>query len=131
MIPGLSKPRILIGSAPHCDIRLNAPGVLPEHAAITHQGNGVLLFVDAGSGTSAAGGAPLPAGGSRPFDFRTDFTVAGAPVPNAHTALASILMSPGQAPIKTGEVVFGRDPARVNIVIQHPNVSGRHATFSL
>lgn len=38
MIPGLGKQRIVIGSAPHCDIQLNQPGVMPEHAAIVHQG---------------------------------------------------------------------------------------------
>ena len=46
MIPGLGKQRILIGSAPHCDIRLTAPGVMPEHAAIVLQNGGKIPGLD-------------------------------------------------------------------------------------
>jgi ABC-type multidrug transport system ATPase subunit/pSer/pThr/pTyr-binding forkhead associated (FHA) protein len=131
MIPGLGKQRILIGSAPHCDIRLGAPGVMPEHAAIVQQGGGSLIFVDSGTGPSTAGGKPLAPGSSTPFDFRTEFTVGQAPVPNAHPALALMLMVIGQAAHKPGELLIGRDPARANVAIQHPNVSGLHARFTL
>ncbi|HWA72242.1 MAG TPA: FHA domain-containing protein [Polyangiaceae bacterium] len=131
MIPGLGKQRILIGSAPHCDIRLTAPGVMPEHAAIVLQNGGTLVFVDGGTGSSSAGGRPLAPGSSTPFDFRSEFTVGQSPVPNAHPALALMLMSIGQAPRKPGELLIGRDPARVNVAIQHPNVSGVHARFTL
>ena len=50
MVPGLGKQTIVVGSAPHCDIRLGGPGVAPEHARIVHQGGGALVFVDLGAG---------------------------------------------------------------------------------
>jgi ABC-type multidrug transport system ATPase subunit/pSer/pThr/pTyr-binding forkhead associated (FHA) protein len=131
MIPGLSKSTLLVGSAPHCDIRLGGPGVAPEHARLVHQGGGNVVFTDAGAGPSAANGQPLPPGGSAPFDFRAQFTVGQSPVPLAHPALALMLMEPGKAPVTPGQVVLGRDPARANFVVNHPNVSSLHCTFSL
>src|SRR5882672_6443719 len=130
MVPGFSKATLLVGSAPHCDIRLGGPGVAPEHARIVHAG-GQVTFTDAGAGPSAVNGRPLPPGGSAPFDFRAQFTVGQSPVPLAHPALALMMMEAGKAPVTPGQVVFGRDPARVNVVINHPNVSSLHATFQL
>src|SRR5262245_55981937 len=131
MIPGLGKQRILVGSAPHCDICLGGPGVLPEHAAIVHQGGGVLSFVDGGLGPSFVNGSPMPPGASSPFDLRSEFVVGQAAVPNAHPAIALMLMEVGQAPPKPGEIAFGRDPARAHIVVHQPQVSGLHAVFNL
>jgi ABC-type multidrug transport system ATPase subunit/pSer/pThr/pTyr-binding forkhead associated (FHA) protein len=131
MIPGFSKATLLVGSAPHCDIRLGGPGVAPEHARLVHTGGGHVTFTDAGAGPSAVNGQPLPPGGSAPFDFRAHFTVGQSPVPLAHPALALMLMEAGKAPVTPGQVVFGRDPARVNVVVNHPNVSSLHATFQL
>ncbi|MFZ5895633.1 MAG: FHA domain-containing protein [Myxococcota bacterium] len=131
MIPGLGKQRIVIGSAPHCDIRLTQPGVMPEHAAIVHHGMGNLVFIDAGAGPSAANGRQLPPSSSTPFDFRTEFAVGHAAVPNSHPAIVLMLMAMGQAASKPGELSIGRDPARASLVIQHPNISGLHATFTL
>lgn len=130
MIPGFSKSTLLVGSAPHCDIRLGGPGVAPEHARIVYSGSQT-TFTDLGAGPSAVNGQPLPAGGSAPFDFRAHFTVGQSPVPLAHPALALMLMEAGKAPFTPGQVVFGRDPARVNVVVNHPNVSSHHATFQL
>ncbi|HET9958035.1 MAG TPA: FHA domain-containing protein, partial [Polyangiaceae bacterium] len=124
------KTRVLIGSAPHCEIRLAGPQVMPEHAAIVLQ-NGALSFVDAGIGVSELNGHPLARGASAPFDFRSEFRVGHVPVPNLHPALALMLMSRGSAPFKPGELTFGREPARCNIAIAHPNVSGLHASFRL
>jgi ABC transport system ATP-binding/permease protein len=131
MVPGLSKSTLLIGSAPHCDIRLGGPGIAPEHARLTHTGGGHVTFTDTGAGPSAVNGQPLPPGGSAPFDFRAQFTVGQSPVPLAHPALAMMLMEIGKAPVTPGQLVFGRDPARVNVVVNHPNVSSLHATFHL
>src|SRR5262245_49084817 len=131
MVPGLGKQRIVIGSAPQADIQLALPGVLPEHATIIHQGGGTLLFVDGGSGQSFANGQPIAAGRNAPCDFRTDSRVAQAAVPIAPHPLALMLMAQGQAPLKPGEVSLGRDPARANVTIAHPNVSGLHANFTL
>ncbi|HEY3256332.1 MAG TPA: FHA domain-containing protein, partial [Polyangiaceae bacterium] len=131
MIPGFGKSSIVIGSAPHCDIRLGAPGVAPEHARIEHRGGGSLVFIDNGAGPSFAGGAPLAPGASAPFDFHTEFAVGQAPVPKAHPAITLMLLERGKAPFTPGQLVFGRDPARTNIAIHHPNVSSHHATFSL
>src|SRR5690606_655258 len=130
MIPGFGKQRIVIGSAPHADIRLSGPGVLPEHAAIVHEGGGRLVF-DAGAGPVRAGGSVLRPGTRVPFDFRPEFVVGEAPVPNAHPAIALMLMELGKLAPRPGEVVFGRDPGRVHVVIHHPNVSGHHASFTL
>ena len=131
MIPGFGKSSIVIGSAPHCDIRLGAPGVAPEHARLEHRGGGTLVFIDNGVGPSFANGAPLAPGANAPFDFHTEFAVGQAAVPKAHPAITLMLLERGKAPFTPGQLVFGRDPARVNIAIQHPNVSSHHATFSL
>jgi ABC-type multidrug transport system ATPase subunit/pSer/pThr/pTyr-binding forkhead associated (FHA) protein len=131
MVPGFGKQRIVIGSGPSCDIRLGGAGVQPEHAAIVHEGGGKLMFVDGGAGPTAANGLQIAPGSAVPFDFRTQFHVGEAVVPNAHPALALMLMQAGELPPQKNEVVFGRDPARTNIVIQHPNVSGVHAKFTL
>jgi ABC-type multidrug transport system ATPase subunit/pSer/pThr/pTyr-binding forkhead associated (FHA) protein len=131
MVPGFGKQRIVIGSGPSCDIRLGGAGVQPEHAAIVHEGGGKLVFVDGGAGPTAANGLQIAPGSAVPFDFRTQFHVGEAVVPNAHPALALMLMQAGELPPQKNEVVFGRDPARTNIVIHHPNVSGVHAKFTL
>ena len=130
MIPGFSKSTLLVGSAPHCDIRLGGPGVAPEHARIVHAG-GQITFTDAGAAPSFVNGQQLPPGGSAPFDFRSQFAVGQSPVPLAHPALALMLMEAGKAPFTPGQVTFGRDPARVNVVVNHANVSSQYATFQL
>jgi ABC transport system ATP-binding/permease protein len=130
MLPGFSKSTLLIGSAAHCDIRLGGPGVAPEHARLVLAG-GHVTFTDAGVGPTTVNGQPLPAGGSAPFDFRNQFVVGQSPVPLAHPALALMLMETGKAPVAPGSLTFGRDPARVNVVVNHPNVSSQHATFQL
>lgn len=131
MIPGFGKSSILIGSAQHCDIRLGAPGVAPEHARLEHRGGGSIVFVDNGVGPSFANGAPLAPGASAPFDFHTEFAVGQAPVPKAHPAITLMLLERGKAALTPGQLVFGRDPSRANLVLHHPNVSSHHATFSI
>jgi hypothetical protein len=127
MLPGFSKSTLLVGSAPHCDIRLGGPGVAPEHARIVHAGGGSVTFTDAGAGPSSVNGHPLPPGGSAPFDFRSQFSVGQTPVPLAHPALSLMLMDAGKAPPTPGQVVFGRDPARVHVVVNHPPTTSRPA----
>src|SRR6188474_1533333 len=131
MIPGFGKQTITIGSAPTCDIRLGGPGVAPEHARLIHQGGGNLVFVDAGTGPTMANGAQIQPGASVPFDFRTQLVVGQVPIPPTHPAIALMLMEQGRAPLTPGQISFGRDPARNNIVINHPNVSSHHATIGL
>ncbi|HEY3233676.1 MAG TPA: FHA domain-containing protein, partial [Polyangiaceae bacterium] len=129
MIPGFGKQSVTIGSAPHCEIRLGGPGVMPEHARIVHQG-GTLVFINGTTGQSFANGAPLGPGAEVSFDFRTQFAVGQAAVPNAHPALALMLMSRGSGVVTPGQVSCGREPSRSNIVIGHANVSGLHATVN-
>jgi ABC transport system ATP-binding/permease protein len=131
MVPGFGKQTILVGSAPHADIRLGGPGVAPEHARIVHQGGGTLLLVDLGAGPTFANGAVVAPGSTLPFDLRTQFTVGQAPIPNAHPAVALMLLEVGKAPPVPGRLTVGREPAQCHLVVQHPNVSGRHATFEL
>ena len=128
MIPGFGKQTILIGSAPHADIRVSGPGVAAEHARIVHEGGGRLIFVDGGTGQTSANGAPMPPGSSAGFDFRTQFAVGSVPVPLVHRAITLMIVERGQAPGLPGQLSVGRDPARVNIVLHHPNVSGHHVT---
>ncbi|WP_437290355.1 FHA domain-containing protein [Sorangium sp. So ce406] len=130
MIPGLGKQSITIGSAPTCDVVLVAPGVLPEHARIINQGGGKLIFV-CGQGPAAANGRTLAPGEQLPFDFRTQFVVAQAPVPLNHPAITLMLASPGTLAPAPGQVVIGRDPGRASLVLQHPSVSSQHATVTL
>lgn len=131
MIPGFGKQTITLGSAPHCEIQLGGPGVAPEHARIVNQGGGQLVFVDAGTGQTFANGQPIAPGSSQPFDFRTQFMLGQTPVPNAHPAMALMLMQLGNAAKAQGQVIFGRDSGKANIVIQHPSVSSQHATVSI
>jgi pSer/pThr/pTyr-binding forkhead associated (FHA) protein len=131
MVPGLGKQTIVVGSAAHCDIRLGGPGVAAEHARIVHQGGGALVLTDLGQGPTTMNGAPVQPGSTHPFDLRTQFAVGQALLPNAHPAVALMLMEPGKAPPSPGELRFGREPAQNHVVIHHPNVSGRHATFTL
>ncbi|MCB9584442.1 MAG: FHA domain-containing protein [Polyangiaceae bacterium] len=131
MIPGFGKQTITIGSAPHCEIRLGGPGVAPEHARIVHQGGGQLVFVDGGTGQTTANGQPLQPASTVPFDFRTQFVVGQATLPNAHPAIALMLLDKGQLAPTPGELTFGRDAARCHIVVHNQNVSGRHASFRL
>lgn len=127
MVPGFSKQSIVIGSGANADIRLGGPGVAAEHARIERTPEGRLTFVAVASGPCFADARQLQPGSSTAFDFRTQFVVGQTPVPNAHPAIALMLMVRGELPPTAGELVFGRDPKRAHIVIAHPNVSGRHA----
>ncbi|HVU00659.1 MAG TPA: FHA domain-containing protein [Polyangiaceae bacterium] len=128
MVPGFGKQSIVIGSAPSADIRLGGPSVLPEHAKLVHEGNGRLTFMN-GSGPTTFNGASMGPGATAPFDFRNQFVVGGVPVPLVHRAITLMLVDRGNLPATPGQLVVGRDPARVNLVVHHPNVSGHHATF--
>ncbi|RYE91754.1 MAG: FHA domain-containing protein, partial [Myxococcales bacterium] len=131
MLPGFGKQSIVIGSAPHCDIVLQGPGVAPEHARVHHQGGGRLVLSDNNTGATSANGQPLPPGGQAPFDFRTTFACGSVPVPLNHPALVLMLMAQGQQQAAPGQLIIGRDAARASLVIQHPSVSSQHAIVML
>jgi ABC-type multidrug transport system ATPase subunit/pSer/pThr/pTyr-binding forkhead associated (FHA) protein len=130
MTPAFGKDQVAIGSAADNDVVIATAGVAPHHARIVRQG-GQLFFVDLGAGASTANNAPVAPQQLVPFDFRTVFTVGGVPVPLAHAAICSMLMSPGQLQPPRGHVVVGRDAARASLVIGHGAVSGQHATVML
>src|SRR5882672_2483243 len=130
MTAALGRDRVSIGSAPDNDVVLGVPGVAEHHAQVVRQG-GQLFFVDLGAGPSTANGTPVAPQQPVPFDFRTTFAVGGVPVPLAHPALSTMLMSPGQLQPPRGHVVVGRDAARASLVIAHGAVSGQHATVML
>src|SRR5579883_2956938 len=130
MALAFGKELVTIGSAPDNDVVIGAPGVAPHHARVLRQG-GQLVFVDLGAGPTTANGAPIAPQQPVPFDFRTVFAVGGVPVPLAHAALCTMLMSPGQMQAQRGHVVIGRDAARASLVITHGAVSGQHATVML
>lgn len=129
MIPGFGKQSIVVGSAPDCDIVLMGPGVAPRHARIVHQGSGSLVFIDEGQGPSYSNGQPIARGQSVPFDLRTPFMVGQIAVPLAHPAIALMLMARGTGQGMPGTLAIGRDPSRAQLVLQHPAVSGLHASF--
>ena len=131
MIPGWGKQTIIVGSAPGCDIVLTGSGVAPQHARIVNQGNGVLLFVDNGVGTSMVAGQPMQPGSSAPFDLKTPFACGQVPVPLNHPAIAMMLMERGNLQAPPGQLIVGRDPARCSLVIANPSVSSQHATVLL
>src|SRR5580658_6157854 len=114
MIPAFGKEQVAIGSAPDNDVVLMAP-VAPHHARIIRQ-NSQLFLVDLAAGPTTANGAPIGPQQPVPFDFRTAFAVAGVPVPLAHPAISTMLMSPGNLPAPRGQVVVGRDAARASLV---------------
>jgi ABC-type multidrug transport system ATPase subunit/pSer/pThr/pTyr-binding forkhead associated (FHA) protein len=128
--PAFGKEQVTIGSAPDNDVVVQAPGVAPHHARVVKQ-NGQLFYVDLGAGPSTANNAPIAPQQPVPFDFRTVFAMGGVPVPLAHPALCSMIMSPGQLQAPRGQVVVGRDAARASLVISHGAVSGQHATVML
>src|SRR5262245_52240131 len=131
MIAGFGKQSISIGSSPNADIRLGGPGVQPAHARIERKPNGTLVLINGATGTTRAGSEQLGPNEERAFDFRTSFTLGeGAGLPLTHPAITLMLLSRGQAPESPGELRFGRDPARNDIVVQHPIVSGQHASLS-
>ncbi len=129
MIAGFGKQSLLIGSAPHCDIRLGGASVSPEHARLSHDGAGKITFSDLGHGPSSVDGTSLAAGSETPFDFRRQFVVGSAAVPNSHPAITAMLMQRGQLGSGSAQFVVGRDPQRVHLAIKHPNVSGVHFAF--
>ena len=129
MIAGLGKQSLLVGSASQCDIRLGGNSVKPEHARIVHDGSGKLTFVDLGAGPCSVDGNPIPPGSETGFDFRRQFMIGAAAVPNSHPAIAALLMQRGQLGPSGGQLVIGRDPQRVHLVVKHPNVSGVHLGF--
>jgi len=130
MIPGFGKQSINIGSSPSSDIRLGGPGVQPNHARVERKHNGSLVLIN-GSGSTRAAGEVLGPNEERTFDFVTSFTLGeGAALPLTHPALTLMLLSRGQAAPSSGEIRLGRDPARNDIVVQHPIVSGQHAGLS-
>jgi len=130
MIAVIGKQSVLIGSAAHCDIRLGGASVAPEHARVSHDESGRLLFSNLGLAPSTVDGAPVAAGADEPFDFRKQFVVGNVAVPNTHPAIASLLMQHGQLQRGGDTLLIGRDPSRVHLVIKHPNVSGLHLKFS-
>src|SRR5215467_11244717 len=104
MVPGFAKQSIVIGSAPHADIRLGGPSVLPEHAKVVHEGNGRLTFMN-GSGQTTLNGSAMGPGATAPFDFRSQFVVGGVPVPLVHRALTLMLVDRGNLPATPGQLV--------------------------
>jgi ABC-type multidrug transport system ATPase subunit/pSer/pThr/pTyr-binding forkhead associated (FHA) protein len=131
MLPGFGKQTLIIGSAPTCDIVLQAGGVAGEHAKLVHQGGGQLVLINSGTGATHVDGRPMGAGEQAAFDFRTPFQIGQANLPFDHPAIALSLMAQGQQAEPAGRMVIGRDPTQVSIVLQHPSVSSRHCTVAL
>lgn len=131
MLPGFGKQTLIIGSAPSCDIVLQAGGVATEHAKLVHQGGGKLVLINAGTGQTTVGGRPMSAGEQAPFDFRTQFQIGQANLPFDHPAITLSLMAQGQQAAPAGRLTIGRDPTQVSIVLQHPSVSSRHCSVAL
>ncbi len=130
MMAVLGKQSLLIGSAAHCEIRLGGASVAPEHARLTNDGTGRITFVDLGHGPCSVDGAALQPHSETLFDFRKQFAVGNAAVPNTHPAIPALLMQRGQLGPGGGQLVIGRDPQRVHLVVKHPNVSGVHVGFT-
>ena len=131
MIPGFGKQSITVGSGAGSDIRLGGPGVAAQHASIIREADGTLVFVNGSEGQTLINGHPLAPGERRPFDFQALFVVGQAAVPNAHPAIGLMLLEAGQAPLQPGQLIFGRDPSKSNIVVRHPSVSALHASIGL
>lgn len=131
MIPSFGKQTLTIGSHPQCDVVLQGPGVAPDHARLVNQGGGKLVLTSTGAGMTSVDGRPLGAGESAAFDFRQHFRIGEVPLPFDHPAISASLMSLGQAPMASGRLIIGRDPARVNLVLGHASVSSLHCTMAL
>jgi ABC-type multidrug transport system ATPase subunit/pSer/pThr/pTyr-binding forkhead associated (FHA) protein len=125
------KQSISIGSAPHSDIRLGGPGVSAVHARIERKSGGALVFVNLEGNSTRTEARALHSGEEHPFDFRTSFTLGEAtPLPLTHPAIAGLLLGRGQLAPHAGPLRLGRDPSQNDVVVQHPNVSGQHASLA-
>jgi ABC-type multidrug transport system ATPase subunit/pSer/pThr/pTyr-binding forkhead associated (FHA) protein len=129
--PLLAKEQITLGSAPSNDVVLTGPGVAPEHARISRNAAGSLLFVALGAAPTTANGALLTPREPVSFDFRTVFALGQTPVPLAHPAIVALLMSHGTLAAPRGQLVVGREASRASLVLAHPAVSAHHATVML
>jgi ABC transport system ATP-binding/permease protein len=128
---GFGKQSISIGSGPHNDIRLGGPGVSAVHARIERKSSGALAFVNLDASSTRVEARALGSGEEHPFDFRTPFTLGEAtPLPLTHPAITGLLIARGQLPAHAGPLRIGRDPGQNDLVVQHPNVSGQHASLA-
>ena len=84
MIAGFGKQSLLVGSAPHCDIRLGGVSVSPEHARLTHEGLGKITFSDLGHGRAASTAVRSRPARKRRSISDDQFMIGSAAVPNAH-----------------------------------------------
>lgn len=126
MIPGIGKPQLIVGSAPTCDIVLQGPGVAPQHLTFSMQGQQLVVTDLVGATTH---GTPLAPNVPTPVQLAQPMYAGQTPVPLNHPMIGLLLLMPGSAPPQAGRVSIGRDPARVNVAIPHPAVSGLHATI--
>jgi ABC transport system ATP-binding/permease protein len=125
----LSAQTIQVGAGNHCDIVLVGPGVLPLEAEIVRQPGGELWLVPARGSAWVKNGEPLSRDAPTPLDYTSTFSTHSASLDLRHPALTRMLMSRGELPYVLGELIVGRDPKDTHIVLGHPEVSGRHATF--
>lgn len=129
LLSKLSRQTVRIGSSSACEICLEGPDIAPVHAEVIHRGGGRLTFVAGSKGLCTVDGQPLQAGEEAPFDFRSQFAIAGQPVPIAHYDLCLMVMSLGYQKATDQILVVGRDPERCHVVLNSPGVSGLHATL--
>lgn len=131
MLVGLGKSPLTIGSDGDCDIVLTGAGVKAVHAELRHQPDGGFVFVNGTTGASTADGRSMAPGEEAPFDFGTIFQIGEAVVPLDHPAITKSLLSRGEVAARPGQLIIGRDPTRVTLVLQHQSVSAVHCTVAL
>ncbi|MCH2109952.1 MAG: ATP-binding cassette domain-containing protein [Polyangiaceae bacterium] len=126
----LGRQTISIGRDQACDIIV--PGDRTHEdpqivdGDIIHEGGGSLILLPLGEGRIFLDGRALAAQEPLQFDFRPGITIRGHRLNVAHPAISSMLMSRGHLPFDGRELLLGRDPERVHLVLASPGVSGLH-----
>ena len=120
-----------MGSGPGCDMTLQGPGVAPRHAQLLWRDG--LWIQDLGQGRTEVDGRPLaPNESVQLAGFHARVMLGGAQVPlNSPEVSKLFLDRTGLPPERPGVLVVGRDPARCQVVVSHPTVSGTHLRIDL
>lgn len=130
LLEQLGKQTITLGSASDADLRFTERRVSSHHAEIVHTGQGRLMFVPGSQGPCFRDGERLAAQVPVPFDFQSRFALDTVPVPSLADRICLMLMQRGTLRPSENELIIGRDPSRVHIVLSSPGVSGKHLILS-
>ncbi|MBL8603697.1 MAG: ATP-binding cassette domain-containing protein [Myxococcales bacterium] len=121
-----TRTHLIIGSAPGSELVVQGNGVAPRHAQLTWREG--LILQDLGAGRTTVDGRVLgPNEQVQLAGFHATVLIGDARVPLISAEITKLFVDRSNLPPeRAGLVVVGRDPARANVVVSHPTVSGAH-----